>query len=166
MRFRSIAAAALAPCLALSLSGCFAIDVAADAAGTAADIANQAASASEAISNIDWTKAARLDVIDAATGKTVAQISDDAVIAKAFEGLTQENALVAKPDSAEEYRFELHQSDTLQFGEDASSNGEILALELATYAGTDTVRLTVSPIGLTVYLNSAATADSLRQLAA
>ena len=105
-------------------------------------------------------------VRDAATGEVIAEVTDQPTIEAAFAPFSSENGLTSKPENAEEYLIEVWQPTTVKLGEDAADAEEIQILEVITYRDSNVVTLTVTPLDLTLHLDtSAGTADALRALA-
>lgn len=177
MRTHRILALAASSLLSLSLFGCFGQtgvedavnavdDLAQHATATAQDIAERAQEASDALADIDWSKESRVAVRNASTGEVIAELSDQAAIGAAFSGLSEAGNLAATPDAPEEYVFEVWQNATIELGESSASTEQVQVLSVVTFEGSDIVRLTVSPIGLSLNFSSPQTASSLRQLVA
>lgn len=168
MKIRIIAAGALAATLALPLSGCFGIvgDATDSPVDSLTDLVENAVEAADQLKDVEWDKLSRAVVRDAATGEVVAEITDQPTIETAFAPFSSENGLASKPENAEEYLIEVWQPTTVKLGEDAADAEEIQILEVITYRDSNVVTLTVTPLDLTLHLDtSAGTADALRALA-
>lgn len=178
-----LAAVGASCALALALSGCVgfpgaddladtATDTASriaqsatDLADSAADLADSASDTAEALASINWSKESTVTVLDAATGESIATVTDQAAIDRAFSGFSGANDLAGSPTADPQYRFEVWQQPT-ETVLPSSENGDLVKVaEVVTYQGSDVVSLTVSPIGLTLHLSSPDAAQSLRQLA-
>lgn len=168
MNVRIIAAGALAATLTLPLSGCFGIfgDTADSPVDSLTNLVENAVEAADQLQDIEWDKLSRAVVRDAATGDVVAEVTDQPTIEAAFASFSSENGLTSKPENAEEYLIEVWQPTTVKLGEDAADAEEIQILEAITYRDSNVVTLTVTPLDLTLHLDtSAGTADALRALA-
>ena len=168
MNVRIIAAGVLAATLALPLSGCFGIfgDTADSPVDSLTNLVENAVEAANQLQDVEWDKLSRAVVRDAATGDVVAEVTDQPRIEAAFAPFSSENGLTSKPENAEEYLIEVWQPTTVKLGEDAADAEEVQILEVITYRDSNVVTLTVTPLDLTLHLDtSAGTADALRALA-
>lgn len=168
MKVRIIAAGALAAALTLPLSGCFGIagDATDNPVDSLTDLVENAVEAANQLKDVEWDKLSRAVVRDAATGEVIAEVTDQPTIEAAFAPFSSENGLTSKPENAEEYLIEVWQPTTAKLGEDAADAEEIQILEVITYRDSNVVTLTVTPLDLTLHLDtSAGTADALRALA-
>ena len=84
-----------------------------DAANTAAetatnltDSAEDATDAAEMLAGLEFDNTSRVVVLDAKTGKTIREITDQTAIVEALSPLSQENSIALTPDSPKEYIFE------------------------------------------------------------
>ena len=169
-------AAALMLVLALPLSGCFATSTIEDTAKDIADVATSAADAAQgladsatewadALKSIDAGKISRMVVIDAQSGATIAEITDQPTVEQVIAPLSGMNGLAGEPDAPAEYRFEIWQPRTVLTGETADDAEDVKVLELATFAGSDVIKMTITLINLSICFDSPATAEELRALA-
>lgn len=164
----AVATGMLAAALALPLSGCFGIvgDMVDNPVDTLTDIADDAMSIADQLKDVEWGKLSRAVVYDAATGDVVAEVTDQAIIEAAFEPFGAKIGLASEPKEPEEYLIEVWQPATVKLGETAEDAEEIKILEVTTYRDSNVVALTVTPISLTLHLDTpAGTADTLRALA-
>ena len=168
MKARIIAAGMVAAALTLPLSGCFDIvgDTTDSPVDSLTDLVENAVEAADQLQDVEWDKLSRAVVRDAATGDVVAEVTDQPTIEAAFAPFSSENGLTSKPENAEEYLIEVWQPTTVKLGEDAADAEEIQILEVITYRDSNVVTLTVTPLDLTLHLDTSAdTADALRALA-
>ncbi len=165
---RRIASLSLVFVLALSLSGCVAPDSVEDAAKDAADTAANAVDTARnltALSNIEAGKISRLVVRDAVTNEVITEITDQNAINNALAGMSGINSIASTPEEPQEYLFEIWQPATILFGESSSETNDIMVLEIVTFKGSEVIRMTVSPLNLSLSFSAPDTAHRLRALA-
>lgn len=172
----AVSITALALVLALPMSGCFATSAVEDTAKDIADAASGAVDAAQglaesatewadALKTIEAGKISRMVVIDAQSGATIAEITDQTTVEQVIAPLSGMNGLAGEPDAAAEYRFEVWQPRTVLAGETAADAEDVKVLELTTFEGSDVLKMTITPVSLSICLDSPDTANALRGLA-
>ena len=60
------------------------------------------------------------------------------------------NSIASTPEEPQEYLFEIWQPATILFGESSSETNDIMVLEIVTFKGSEVIRMTVSPLNLSL----------------
>ena len=140
------------------------IAAATSAADAAQGLAQSATEWADTLKSIESGKISRMAVIDAQTGDAIAEITDQPTVEQMIAPLSGMNGLAGEPDAPAEYRFEIWQPRTVLAGETVDDAEEVKVLELATFAGSDVIKMTIPLINLSICFDSPAAADALRGL--
>lgn len=165
----------LAACLFLSgCTGALSLDedsiqdaanTAAETATNLADSAEDAADAAEMLAGLEFDNTSRVVVLDAKTGKTIKEITDQTAIVEALSPLSQENSIALTPDSPKEYIFEFWGPETVKAGQDPSDVSDVKLLEITTYQGSDAITINMVVLGgISLSMTPPDGAESLRNL--
>lgn len=165
----------LAACLFLSgCTGALSLDedsikdaanTAAETATNLADSAEDATDAAEMLAGLEFDNTSRVVVLDAKTGKTIKEITDQTAIVEALSPLSQENSITLTPDSPKEYIFEFWGPETVKAGQDPSDVSDVKLLEITTYQGSDAITINMVVLGgISLSMTPPDGAESLRNL--
>lgn len=165
----------LAACLFLSgCTGALSLDedsikdaanTAAETATNLADSAEDATDAAEMLAGLEFDNTSRVVVLDAKTGKTIKEITDQTAIVEALSPLSQENSIALTPDSPKEYIFEFWGPETVKAGQDPSDVSDVKLLEITTYQGSDAITINMVVLGgISLSMTPPDGAESLRNL--
>lgn len=165
----------LAACLFLSgCTGALSLDedsiqdaanTAAETATNLADSAEDATNAAEMLAGLEFDNTSRMVVLDAKTGKTIKEITDQTAIVEALSPLSQENSIALTPDSPKEYIFEVWGPETVKAGQDPSDVSDVKLLEITTYQGSEAITINMVVLGgISLSMTPPDGAESLRNL--
>lgn len=165
----------LAACLFLSgCTGALSLDedsiqdaanTAAETATNLADSAEDTTDAAEMLAGLEFDNTSRVVVLDAKTGKTIREITDQTAIVEALSPLSQENSIALTPDSPKEYIFEFWGPETVKAGQDPSDVSDVKLLEITTYQGSDAITINMVVLGgISLSMTPPDGAESLRNL--
>ena len=142
-----------------------AVDSASEARESFANAAKEYEEIAEILAGVESNKATRIVVCDPKTGKTITEITDQSTIEKALMPLSEENTLAVKPDTPEEYIFELWQPETITLGKDKSDVSEEKVLEITTYKDSNTIQISLVALGnISLSMTSAESAEAFRSM--
>lgn len=142
-----------------------AVNTAAETATNLTDSAEDATDAAEMLAGLEFDNTSRVVVLDAKTGKTIREITDQTAIVEALSPLSQENSIALTPDSPKEYIFEFWGPETVKAGQDPSDVSDVKLLEITTYQGSDAITINMVVLGgISLSMTPPDGAESLRNL--
>lgn len=142
-----------------------AANTAAETATNLADSAEDTTDAAEMLAGLEFDNTSRVVVLDAKTGKTIREITDQTAIVEALSPLSQENSIALTPDSPKEYIFEFWGPETVKAGQDPSDVSDVKLLEITTYQGSDAITINMVVLGgISLSITPPDGAESLRNL--